>query len=148
MRQPNSRLWLVVPIIFVAWIGQTWAGPQTGESQAETLRWQLLGPPGGEEVFDVDVDPNDPMRIHTASRAGVFRSTDGGASWSQRRTGFFYEVVVNPQDGDVIYACPGVCKSTDAGDTWNCYSEGMTDTNVVSLAIAASSPNVLFAGSF
>ena len=70
MRQPNSRLWLVVPIIFVAWIGQTWAGPRAGEGQAETLRWQLLGPPGGEEVFDVDVDPNDPMRDQPVAVVG------------------------------------------------------------------------------
>jgi hypothetical protein len=41
-----------------------------------------------------------------------------------------------------------VYKSTDGGDRWTLYDEGMTCTNVATMAVARSDPNLLFTGSF
>jgi hypothetical protein len=139
---------LIALAILAVLVGQAWAEPVPRALGSQARQWQLIGPPGGEEVFDIDVDPSDPTRLYATTRAGVYRSTDGGVNWSLSRAAFSRELVIDPQNGDNVYVCPGVCKSTNGGEGWNCTSEGMTDTNTASLAIAASSPNTLFAGSF
>ena len=124
------------------------AGPRTAQ-------WQLIGPPGGEGISDIDVDSNNSLRLYAATSDGVYRSTDGGASWHLSIGGFFRDLVIDPQNSDVIYTGPcddsyryGVFKSTDGGDSWTRYDEGMTCTNLATLAIAASDPDILFTGSF
>jgi hypothetical protein len=139
---------LIILAILAVLVGQTRADPLPGALGFQARRWQLIGPPGGEEVFDIDVDPNDPTRLYATTRAGVYRSTDGGVNWSLSRAGFYRQLVIDPQNGNNVYVCPGVCKSTNGGEGWNCTSDGMTDPNTASLAIAASSPSTLFAGSF
>lgn len=149
MHQLKSKKWalFIVSVIAVVWVCQVSADPSPGQIRSQTWRWQLIGPPGGQ-VFDIDVDPNNSARLYATTRDGVYRSTDGGLNWSLSWADYSRELVINPQNSDVIYVCPGVCQSPNGGEDWACYSEGMTDTNVVSLAIAAGNPNVLFAGSF
>jgi hypothetical protein len=123
-----------------------------------SLQWQLISPSDVYQTLDIDVDPDDPMRLYlTTGDPGTYRSMDGGSSWELvLGRGFFRELVIDPQDRSVIYTAPhlydpyvsGVFRSTDAGESWTHYNDGMTDTNVGTLAIAASSPNILFAGSF
>ncbi len=83
------------------------------------------------------VDPNDPQTIYLGldgdakegrSGGGLFKSQDGGASWSQlahqpssRR--MFYGLVVDPTDSKRLFwgACGeggGVHRSVDGGATW------------------------------
>jgi hypothetical protein len=65
--------------------------------------WQLLGDVPSESdnaILDIDVDPSDSDRLYAATREGVFRSTDGGSSWSLILPGFFRNLVINPQDSD------------------------------------------------
>ena len=66
------------------------------------------------------------------TRPGLFRSSDGGASWTDASAGLLGELVlavtVDPQDSRVVYAGigpgiflgvdRGVWKSTDSGTTW------------------------------
>jgi len=122
--------------------------------QASVLLWQLIGPTGGESVLDIDVDPYDSQRLYAATQSGIYRSTDGGAEWELVLSGFFRELVIDPQNSSNIYTGQrgpsgyGVYKSTDGGDTWHHYNEGMTCDNLATLSIAASSPNILFIGSY
>src|SRR5262249_41669481 len=86
-------------------------------------------------------DLADPATGYTASvLAGVYRTNDGGTSWSspvpviggglsvQART-----IATDPSDGMTIYAggetgegFPPVFKSTDGGATWNPSGDGIT----------------------
>jgi subtilase family serine protease len=58
--------------------------------------------------------------------AGIFKSTDGGASWSHlsgtKTDDFFFvnKIAVSPLDTSVVYAATrtGLFKSIDAGNTW------------------------------
>ena len=67
--------------------------------------------------------------------AGLFKSTDGGASWIQLGSGYpstntgnantfvgqnINEIIVDPSDSNTVYlsASTGVYKSTDAGQNW------------------------------
>jgi photosystem II stability/assembly factor-like uncharacterized protein len=92
--------------------------------------WETLVP---EEPFgpisDLLVLPADPQTVYAAvwtpdafsDRPGLFRSTDGGETWS-RISGFgeVADLELDPGDPDVIYATQGrgILRSTDRGETW------------------------------
>ncbi|HPF70080.1 MAG TPA: glycosyl hydrolase [Candidatus Krumholzibacteria bacterium] len=122
------------------------------------------------------VDPNDPERCFVAAMGhlwgsnperGVFRTTDGGATWKQvlkvdDEVGAC-DVVIAPDDPQRVYAAlyrarrtpwsfegttdrGGIWRSDDGGDTWTRLTEGLpTRTGRIGLAIAASRPSTLYA---
>src|SRR5262249_23714107 len=56
--------------------------------------WRALGPDGGE-IFDLAFAPSRPQALYAATTSGVFRSLDGGASWSYSNTGLAENTLVN-----------------------------------------------------
>ena len=83
---------------------------------------------------------------------GIFRSTDGGQSWTAVDTGLpssalIISVVLDPKDpgGDLRCRClsfaeaGGILKSTDGGKSWRAISTGLpSNTPIQSLAIDLS----------
>jgi hypothetical protein len=83
----------------------------------------------------VAFDPNDAKRVYAGSGegnfyatlgAGVYRSTDGGTTWTVLATNpfvgvGFYDLVVDPADSKTIYAATtsGFYVSTNAGASWS-----------------------------
>lgn len=104
-------------------------------------RWVPGG--GGEAVHTVVTDPRDPEAVTVAvSTAGVFRSRDGGASWSPSNKGVSAVFLPDPdpefgqcvhkiaQDAvnlDRLYLQNhwGVFRSDDAGATWKDIGSGL-----------------------
>jgi len=84
----------------------------------------------------------------------VFKSTDGGASWSPPvSTGVtqITSLAVDPVTPTVIYAgtyAGGVFMSINEGVTWNVVNSGLASTNVRALAIDPVTPTSLYAGTF
>ena len=74
------------------------------------------------------LDPQVPATLYAATQSGLFRSTDGAASWAP--TTLFAQndvsldpvscVAVNPTNSATVYACANgqLMKSTDGGATW------------------------------
>lgn len=87
---------------------------------------------------------------------GIYRSEDGGATWTSVLSGSRdgRAVVFDPSDGNIAYAAlqsVGVYKSFDAGKTWaliNGTGDNVLPANVgrIALAIAPSSPSTIYAG--
>ena len=86
---------------------------------------------------------------------GLFKSTDGGASWFSISNGLsigdrpISTIVVNPDSPTVLYAGTagaGVFKSSDGGSSWTPFNDGLSNRNVRTLAIAQGNPHTLFAG--
>ncbi|HET6655169.1 MAG TPA: IPT/TIG domain-containing protein [Gammaproteobacteria bacterium] len=83
--------------------------------------------------------------------AGVYKSVDGGASWTQTNTGLTdlnVTALAAAVDGSAVYAgtlTAGVFKSTDGGATWAPTGTGL-DPHIHSLLANPANPLALFAG--
>src|SRR5205823_7110469 len=91
------------------------------------------------------------------SVGGVFKSIDGGGSWSAVNTGLTYASVtalaIDPQTPTTLYAGTpvgvnngGVFKSTNGGGSWTAVNTGLPNFFVVrALAIDPQTPATLYA---
>jgi photosystem II stability/assembly factor-like uncharacterized protein len=112
--------------------------------------WKHIGLDDTRQIGRIAVDPKDPNVVYVAAlghqygpntQRGVFKSTDGGATWSRvlykdQNTGAI-DLALDPADPDTIYASlwqtrrppwnvyppsngpgSGLYKSSDAGKTW------------------------------
>src|SRR3984957_1861336 len=143
--------------------------------------WQHLGLRDGQQITSILIDPQDPNRVFVAvlghpygpnSERGVFRSTDGGATWQKilykdDDTGAA-DLAFDPKNPQIIYTdlwssrrppwttgnpleghTGGLFKSTDGGETWHPLTKGLP-TNAqglgrIGFGISPSSPNRIYA---
>jgi photosystem II stability/assembly factor-like uncharacterized protein len=139
--------------------------------------WTHLGLRDGQQIPALVVDPRDPNRLLAAvlghpygpnAERGVYRSTDGGATWQKvlykdENTGGS-DIEMDPVNPDVLYACllraregpwedensyggagGSIFKSTDGGNTWNKLAGGLPEDLVqADVAIAPSNPRRLY----
>ncbi|HEY4565369.1 MAG TPA: hypothetical protein VIJ36_20505, partial [Thermoanaerobaculia bacterium] len=112
--------------------------------------WKPLGPFGGT-VFSLTVAPSDPHRLYAVAKEGVFRSTDGGGSWTAIRPDAGSNVAVDPTRPDTLYLGiqtggepGGVQKSTDGGAHWT--GLPLKSFAVLSVAVDPARPSRLYAG--
>src|SRR6266566_2429968 len=105
--------------------------------------WTSNGPEGGTIVAIV-VDPAAPATVYAGTLSGVYKSTNGGGSWSPINNGLIGGVqalAVDPLTPAILYvgtSYGGVFKSINGGGAWNPINAGLTDTNVYALAIDLS----------
>jgi photosystem II stability/assembly factor-like uncharacterized protein len=97
---------------------------------------------------------NEQPTIHVGTVGeGIWRSTDGGATWVRSCDGMFVEcdvraLVVHPRDPRTLYAGTnqGVYRSDDGGDNWMRLDGPLDGLITWSLLIVPHHPEVLLAG--
>ncbi|MBO9362486.1 MAG: hypothetical protein J7452_09815, partial [Thermoflexus sp.] len=102
-------------------------------------------------VSALAIDPRNSNTLYAGTLGGgVFKSTDGGGSWSAFNDGlthlFVYALAIDPANPDTLYAGTwggGVFKSTDGGGSWSAFNDGLTHLDVRALAIDST---MLYAG--
>ncbi len=116
-----------------------------------TADWESIGPYGGP-LGVVATAPSDENIVYVAGYrepAYVFRSTDGGATWSKRSilSDQLFCLAVDPANPLILYAGSkqSVYKSIDGGATWSCDSIPGNNNNVNGLAVDPTSPSIIFA---
>lgn len=123
--------------------------------------WSKTSPPELDDavIYRLRVDPNAPHDVWAATSAGVWRGVHSGGGITWARPGNFDAWTSDLEiDGSVspslVYA--GVQNATASfvrgvwkwnGSAWDAQNSGLDTTNsrTIKLAIAASSPNILFA---
>ncbi len=99
---------------------------------------------------------------HTAWGDGIYKSEDGGDTWSHmglEQTHYIGKIVVDPSDGDVIYAAAaghlwgpnperGLYKSEDGGRTWNQSLFINDKVGVVDVVMDPADSQVLYAAAY
>jgi photosystem II stability/assembly factor-like uncharacterized protein len=138
--------------------------------------WTHLGLRDSQMIANIEVDAKDPNRLFVAalghpygpnSERGIFRSTDGGASFEKVLFKDEYtsgnDVRIDPKDPNVIYASlwqqqqgfyengafggtdGGIFKSTDGGSHWKQLTTGLPPILQANLAIAPGNSKVIYA---
>ncbi len=98
------------------------------------------------------VDPSNGNTVLAGTDNGLFRTTDGGESWSLLEPDGYpsdvvQTIVYDPADTNTIYVGEslGLYKTTDGGETWSAQDGGLIEPSVTSLAIDPADPSVLWA---
>jgi photosystem II stability/assembly factor-like uncharacterized protein len=76
--------------------------------------------------YDIAIDPSNGDRLLAATTVGIFQSTNGGTSWTQRRNARTWNLSIGTlvQSGgsstrEILAACAdGLFRSTNGGTTW------------------------------
>ncbi len=113
------------------------------------VTWHSSGALG--QVFGLAIDPVTSATVYAASTLGLYRSTDGGASWSVIKSGSFATVKVDSGDPMVLYALDfydGLFKSSDGAVTWEGAASGLPQGGAIAayqdLALDPHTPSSLF----
>lgn len=94
--------------------------------------------------------------VLAATTAGVFKSTNSGATWTHVLGSGATDLIADPSHPNTIYAAQtsafegtgnGIYRSADVGSTWTLLGGGLPTANVgrIALAIAPSQPRTLYA---
>ncbi|MGB0049309.1 MAG: hypothetical protein WBP70_17810, partial [Terriglobales bacterium] len=130
------------------------------------------GQPAGS-IGALAAAPSDPRTIYAGSGEsdiredfssgnGVYKSTDGGATWHHlglEDTRQISRIVIDPRNADIVYVgalghayAPnqerGVYKSVDGGAHWARVLDLGAEIGISDLAICSSAPQLLFAGAW
>ena len=137
--------------------------------------WTLVGTAefGANAVMQILIDPDNTNRLFAATAwsaqrsakneppaKGIFRSTDGGATWQQVLAcdpcgNGFTDLLMTPSDSQTLYAGNagvGIFKSSDGGNTWNVLADfaakvGRQNYTRLEMAIGSGAgANTLLAG--
>ena len=92
-----------------------------GTRTAEAGRWTPVGPYGGT-VLSLAIDPVTPSTLYAGTQfGGLFKSTNGGASWTAIGIGVFGRdveaVAINPVKPTKLIARPAMVKKNDSSIT-------------------------------
>jgi photosystem II stability/assembly factor-like uncharacterized protein len=173
-RQPN-----------VVWVGTGEGNAQRSVAYGDGVyrsddsgkTWKNLGLKKSEHIGRILIDPRDSNVVYAAAQGplwgsggdrGVYKSTDGGKTWTavltiSENTGVA-DVAMDPVNPDVLFASAyqrrrhvftvidggpesALYRSTDAGKTWNKLTSGLPDTVMgrIGLAISPANHNFVYA---
>ena len=139
--------------------------------------WENLGLRDSQHIGMIVVDPRDSDTVYVAAEGplwspggdrGLFKTTDGGATWDKILGGGEYtgvnELHLDPRDPDVMYAVTqqrfrnvaalinggpesGIHKSTDGGATWRELTNGIPedDKGRIGFAVSPIDPDIVYA---
>jgi photosystem II stability/assembly factor-like uncharacterized protein len=100
------------------------------------------------------------IRSNISIGNGVYKSTDGGKTWSHAgldKTGRIGRIVIDPRNPDVVFACAlghaygpqperGVFRTVDGGKTWERTLFVDENTGCADVTMDSANPRILFAG--
>jgi photosystem II stability/assembly factor-like uncharacterized protein/outer membrane lipoprotein-sorting protein len=125
-----------------------------------------------QSIGAIAIDPSNPQNIWVGTGEswvrnsvsigdGIYKSTDGGETWTNMglpKSERIVRILVNPKDGNVVYACVpgalwsdspdrGLYKTTDGGKTWDLILTGPNlSTGCATVSMDPQNPGVLIAG--
>ncbi len=140
--------------------GRTWEGVSSLNDDPSNRTWQPAG--GGLALGGIQHDPADPDRLYCSlSAGGVYRSHDGGATWTAANRGVRADFMPQkyPETGQCVHklrlhpALPdrlyqqnhcGVYRSDDRGESWIEITNNLPSDFGYALALDPRDPDTAF----
>ena len=112
--------------------------------------WDCLEGARSSSFFDLVVDPRRSSTLYAAAGDGVYRSTDGGATWARRSNGLpqrtVLKLVIAPNGTLWAATHAGLFRSSNRGLSWHAAGRGLPrNRSVTALVLAPSDSKVLYA---
>lgn len=116
--------------------------------------WKTVPDMRGKSIRALTIAPSNPKILVVGALDGVYRSTDGAATWKRISPENHAEIkniesiAIDPKNPDVIYAGTWHLpwKTDDGGMTWHHIKEGVIDdSDVFSIIVDYANPNTVFA---
>jgi len=122
--------------------GNTW--------QTTGLSWNVTQQ---RRIGKIMVHPVDTNIVVAATRSGIYRSTNSGATWVREQTGVFNTLISSPAAPDTIFAGTysssnaRIYRSIDGGGSWSLLSSGLPlgSTRRVEITVSPQDPNRVYA---
>ena len=155
-------LLLLCLLVICAGLFSCAAFAQTYPAPVSDLRFERVGPFGGE-VRSLLIDAQNPQIAYLGTSGGqVYKSFDGGSSWRPLSPGIgrkqyvINTLIQHPQNPNHIYAGAwdlhsiggGLFESKDGGLSWGKIHLSDSETAVRSVALCKSQPNFMLAGTY
>jgi uncharacterized repeat protein (TIGR01451 family) len=127
--------------------GDSWIPANAGLPARATATAMVFSPAAPSTVYaGIDSLDDDCCAQH-----GVYRSVDGGVSWSAANTGFETSttraLAVDPTNAQVVYAAAdadGLLKTTNGGASWSRLAWANDPGNTFAVAVDPELPNVVY----
>lgn len=93
------------------------------------------------------MSPTNSKIILAAASDGIWRTSDGGETWTNVQAGYFMDLECKPGDASIMYAsssfgASAIYRSTDSGETWSSIVE-LPGIIRIDLAVSAASPELV-----
>lgn len=167
-RNLRVRHLMVALALTFGFIARSQAGRQiapshTGPLLSQSMKWRSIGPFRGGRVVAVAGVTSDPQTYYFGGvGGGVYKTTNGGTTWSNVTDGFLNTssvgaIAVAPSNANVVYVGmgehtirgttlshgDGVYKSSDGGKNW--VHLGLESTRVISrIRIDPTNPDLIY----
>jgi hypothetical protein len=104
-------------------------------------------------VYAIAIDPSNPGTVYCSPGTTVYKTTDGGGSWTPAGAGLpastrLLSLAVDPTNSATVYAGTSVgtlYKSLNGGGTWNLLNSNLPAISIQALAISAGNSADLYA---
>ena len=147
--------------------GETWEDCSAGLiklSELPHLKSKIVSDTTAEGMLDghaVTMDPVNPDAAIVALRMGLFRTTDGGKSWSDMEVGKFSpttygrDVKTSASEPNTLYAAlsvaaashdGGLYRSQDGGQSWKRFDKVQVHGTIMSIGLHQTDPRQVYIG--
>ncbi|AFK01827.1 glycosyl hydrolase BNR repeat-containing protein [Emticicia oligotrophica DSM 17448] len=136
-----------------------WKSTNGGNSWQQTGLKNQLSEAINSITRTIWVNPSNSKEVIVVGTKGIFKSFDGGDTWSNKVLDkMSSSLVQHPNNSKILFATAvfvgsikqgeaGIWKSEDAGNTWRLLPTGIGKTSVqrIEVAISPTSPNLIYA---
>lgn len=124
--------------------GELYKSTNQGESWTN-ITGDLTG-----RVLDIAIDPKDTSKVYVATYAGIWKSGNGGTTWTSAYSAVIEFLFVHPTAPNIIYAAGyyGLFVSKNYGATWTAFDEGLLYKGSVIALDINNTTKTLFAATY